>query len=510
MKILPFYTSTAQRDAERVSSRDALLCPQQSFLPWQIERDHVASQWVDSIVLVDCDGNETDVYAPTTGGYLSSSFSVLTGWTNDSYNTFVSSGDSILTAIETDTATGFCYSSHEFPVPTGGGIEIDYGYTANSGQIPKFYLGKSDGTLYSTGVSMATGTHNMAYLTADANNSGNVRLLVRNTTNASFACNITAVRENCFQVNEFTSKDYITYKGTPINYQSFPISYGTYYFKVSDGVTDWFSEWFSVRNLSPNIITGWASNTYDVFSGTGLLIGIATENDAVTSWCKSTTFATVTGERLVFTHDFQRVSGTSAINAGIRNLSGVSISTDVTVKFGLRTIEFTTSQTDSAAYLILYTTSACSWKMASVCLRRKAGDYMFLEYTNTKDIKSGVEAILYQYDFTQQIYLDAILNNPQHEMTETGEEKDGVFQPEKLVDKLIYNIVAYVSRSTLKALRLLPMHDDIEITDEVGNLYTPSVGNVRVTWDGGFDTYTLRIDFNEEGDVWTSNMDNIT
>jgi len=36
------------------------------------------------------------------------------------------------------------------------------------------------------------------------------------------------------------------------------------------------------------------------------------------------------------------------------------------------------------------------------------------------------------------------------------------------------------------------------------------VGNVRVTWDGGFDTYTLRIDFNEEGDVWTSNMDNIT
>jgi len=118
---------------------------------------------------------------------------------------------------------------------------------------------------------------------------------------------------------------------------------------------------------------------------------------------------------------------------------------------------------------------------------------------------------MYQYDFSQEIYLDERLNNPTHEFIETGEEKNGVFQAEKLVDRLIYNIVAYVSRNVFKALRLLPMHDSITITDEVGNEYTPSQGNVRVNQDWGtFDVGTLRIDFNEEGDVWTSNMDNVT
>ena len=61
------------------------------------------------------------------------------------------------------------------------------------------------------------------------------------------------------------------------------------------------------------------------------------------------------------------------------------------------------------------------------------------------------------------------------------------------------------------ALSLLKHHDTIKILDEVGNEYTPSVGNVDVTIDWNtFDTGSLRIVFNEGGDVWTNSLDNIS
>ena len=72
MKILPFYTSTGQRDAERVTSWDARLCPRQNLLPFQIQRDHVADTYLETLVLVDCDGGETDLhlqYAFSTNDY---------------------------------------------------------------------------------------------------------------------------------------------------------------------------------------------------------------------------------------------------------------------------------------------------------------------------------------------------------------------------------------------------------------------------------------------------------
>ena len=84
MKILAFYTSTAQRDAERVGSQWALLNPTHKFLPFQIQRDHLAGTYVDSVTLTDCDDNDTDVTDYFFGAEM-----VLTGWTSAGLNAFV-------------------------------------------------------------------------------------------------------------------------------------------------------------------------------------------------------------------------------------------------------------------------------------------------------------------------------------------------------------------------------------------------------------------------------------
>jgi hypothetical protein len=91
------------------------------------------------------------------------------------------------------------------------------------------------------------------------------------------------------------------------------------------------------------------------------------------------------------------------------------------------------------------------------------------------------------------------MNNPTHEMVNTGEEKNGVFIAEKIVSKYIYTMIAYVPRGLYRCLMRLPQHDLITITDEVGNTYTPAPGNVTVEapeW-AYFDVCKLVIKFND-------------
>lgn len=118
-----------------------------------------------------------------------------------------------------------------------------------------------------------------------------------------------------------------------------------------------------------------------------------------------------------------------------------------------------------------------------------------IQFSNTYNLGD----INFEDGYKQVVWLEAILNNPMHEMVNTGEEKNGVFIPEKIISKYIYTIIAYVSRGLYRCLMRLSQHDTIIITDEVGNTYTPSAGNIIVEppeWTY-FDTCKVTIKFND-------------
>jgi hypothetical protein len=113
------------------------------------------------------------------------------------------------------------------------------------------------------------------------------------------------------------------------------------------------------------------------------------------------------------------------------------------------------------------------------------------------------------------LWLETRLNYPSRETVEIGEEKDGIFLPEKLITKYIYRISTYISRAMHAVLCRLPQHSSITITDEVGNTYTPAVGNLQITsmeWSH-FETGHIVISFND-GDnsafEWSYDMANLT
>jgi hypothetical protein len=121
--------------------------------------------------------------------------------------------------------------------------------------------------------------------------------------------------------------------------------------------------------------------------------------------------------------------------------------------------------------------------------------FVKIVFSNTDNVGD----LRYEGNFAQSVWLEGILNTPTHEMVNTGEEKDGIFIAEKIVSKYVYSIISYVSRSLYNCLLRLPQHDTITITDEVGNTYTPEVGNVTVEpaeWIS-FETCKVTIKFND-------------
>lgn len=139
------------------------------------------------------------------------------------------------------------------------------------------------------------------------------------------------------------------------------------------------------------------------------------------------------------------------------------------------------------------------------------GSWCKLAFSNTNDLGN----ILYATGgFEQSVYLNTQFTPPSSEIVEVGEEKDGEFITEKLVTKYEYKLIAYVNRALHHCLVRLPQHDYIIITDEVGNTYTPAVGNISVTSEPvAFELMRVTLQFNDGADTafaWTYDMSNIT
>jgi len=498
MKVLPFYTATGMRDAERVNSQDALLCPTWKFLPFQIQRDHLADTYINEAVLVDCSATETNVLP-----YFISS-DVATSWATSSINwdTFVSSDLTISLAIEAGSQQVGA-QTEAFLLSTGEALAVTYDLTLNSGVAPTMMLYHT--APHSAEHVMSAGV-NTVYFTATGSNAGYTELEIINKTggNTNFACDIISVGRPTINLAEKTTYDFITYNGEPL---STTLPYGVYYLRLTDDKTIWYSEWFSVQNIQPQLLTGYTSSTYDTFTTLGVNITSAIEL-AGAAHSVSNTFSIRAGEKFIFTYDLNLASG-EIPSVGLY-ISSVLASNSEAMSVGLNSVELTATGSGTADFRIV-NVSATNFALGSVSLRRKAGSYVHLEFTNARDFNNGDDSIYYADGFTQQAYLRSYLNIPSHETIEVGNDKNGKFEAEKLVSKYTQSVISYESRSMYNALRLLPLHTTIKILDEVGHEHTPDVGNVQVMPDWKtFDTCSLKILWNEDGTVWTNSSDNIS
>jgi len=143
----------------------------------------------------------------------------------------------------------------------------------------------------------------------------------------------------------------------------------------------------------------------------------------------------------------------------------------------------------------------------------QSDEYIKLKFSNTKDLPTPLNepAILYQDSFYDECWFKTELGTTEHETTRIGTEKNGVFIAEKMISVYRYKLTDYIGRNLYRALHRLPLHDDVEITDNVGNVYDVGhdieVGSI--SWDY-WDMGTLTLKFNDGASVWEGNANNLT
>ena len=306
-----------------------------------------------------------------------------------------------------------------------------------------------------------------------------------------------------------TTDDYFQYKGVVLK-QKLPT--GQYRVKITtaNGYV-YYSENLVISDIYPNLITGFSNFSYNTFTTSGTIISSAINTGAgfTAAFSSNTNISVRRGEIILM-----RLNMT--INSGVAGsfffYDTVDLCSNVVVPAaGVNTITFTVTKT-STVYLQVDQANAGNWSTSEIFVYRPySSRFLKLQFSNTNDLGD----ILYQDGWFQTLWLETRLNFPLSETVEIGEERDGVFIPEKIVTKYIYRISTYISRALHRVLMRLPQHDSITITDEVGNNYTPAVGNLNILqmdWTH-FETGHMIIGFNDGANTafdWTYDMADLT
>jgi len=411
------------------------------------------------------------------------------------YDTLTTSGTEITSAIYAGSEAYFSSDNDKtFDITSGESYIIAFNLTLNSGQAPTIHLGEP-GAVRSNSVQTASG-ENVITLTA-ITTSANQKLVFLNTANTNFSTSpVTIYRKDIDLLPK-----------------------GTYYIKLSDGVNEWYSEWFNIQDVYENRASSLTSVGYDTFisSDTKVISAVKTVSGD-TDFFKTDDLGSLANDEVIIAIFFLTLNSGSLPTARLRNEdTGGAASNEPTTTEGVNEIELTSiAAIDSFTFqLISRNPDVTNYSTSEIWVKRQySPNFVKLQFSNTKDLRGkrdDDQSILYQEGFEQECWLNTHLNTPGSNRVNIGEEKDGILVSEKIITQHKYRIIDYINKSLFEGLIRLPQHDDITIIDEVGNEYTPDIGNAEVSanWDT-FDTGAITIEFNDGSFLWTENSDDIT
>lgn len=491
---LPIYDSVDKQDKNLVNALTAVACPRHRLPAFQFEH----SLPIIQVFLVDCEGDETDISA-----YFRKTATLVSSWTNNGYDTFSASADVINSAIKT-TAAGSVYAeTNTFSVEQGDVIRVDYTITQNSGTAPTLYVVNSSGDVISN-IHTPDVDFAMADFKITETDTATLRIANAEGEATNFYFELAGVYNTYFPHKIDLTTDYIQYTGGILNTL---LPKGSYYLRLIDSDSNsFYSEYFIVDDIYPNLITGFPADVYDTFvsSGTTITSAITAANGQANS-----SIFQVRAREVIKVVIYLTVNSGAPPTLGMLNQTGFT--DNVVLSSGLNEINLTMTE-DGDAQIRLFGAYAQNFSTNEiVVIRGYSDEYIKIDFSNTYDIPTDGATILYSQDFVDTVWLPTQMGVPSHETIKVGSEKNGVFIPEKIISVFTHQIVDYIGRSLYRALARLPLHDSISIIDTVGNDYNPShdISVAPLEWSH-FDIGTLRITFNEDGSVWTNNLTNLT
>ena len=518
--ILPVYDRLEKQDYRRTRNALPVHCPRHRLpaMQWNVETDNPGDVIDVDLVNVDTGAiTAIEGYFHTTGAYIQGGGGG--NWASGTYDVFASVGKNITDCHKT-TAAGTAYIQDVIPstaeidlnLHIGDMFRIKATLTLNSGTAPKIALQNYvSSAIVSNIVTLSAGV-NYVWLKATANIAAGTAwgyyIYNGDTELVDFTC-LFDESERTVMIRPYNAlaDDYFEYKGETLGTL---LPYGVYYLKftTSAGYV-YYSEVFAVTDIYPNLATGWTNSGFDTFITNGTIITSAINAAGVVGTYSTPYFSLIKGESIhvIF---YMTLNSGELPSVRIYSVSGGTASTVVNSVIGLNDITLTSTMTLADLRIFLRNSSATNFSTSEVLvIRQYSATHIKLTFDNTKDLGD----ILYQDGFSQTLWLPTQLAPPQHEQVDIGEEKSGIFIAEKIVNKFKFRILANMGRELYRAMVRIPLHDDIDIIDEVGNTYSPAVGNIWINalnWPG-FDYVQVEILFNDNSEIfWVSNNANFT
>ena len=112
--------------------------------------------------------------------------------------------------------------------------------------------------------------------------------------------------------------------------------------------------------------------------------------------------------------------------------------------------------------------------------------YLKVEWWDEEDFIMDGAAIAYDLGssyFHNIVLLNTQLGKPEYEYEEEGENRDGIFFPEKMISEKTYKFNFLANEPLCDVMRLARMSDHIRITDRYGNVYNCDTFLMTPKWE---------------------------
>jgi hypothetical protein len=428
-------------------------------------------------------------------------------WTNNSFDTFTSSGLDVTSAIVLGASNKVAYVNPMYArfgkigetvrvkgtltyISSGTAIACkiyiynegggeSYNEDINAGDFEVTYTLTLDSVFFGIGVSLASGWG------------------PKNFTITNFEVTIDRINQlfpTLPASHAITGDTYFSYEGDTLNYL---LPEGIYYLKITmDTGHIYYSDWFKVDCVFKNLISAFTNFQYDTLTTSGVTILSAIQDGVVTSIAYSDAFDVQIGEVITIITNFTQNSGeapTAQLNTG----GGAGSDSD-TLAAGLNIIQLTATVNGSVR-LYIFTSNPTNWSTTEVLVMRSYSEkYLIMNFSNSCDLGD----ILYHEGFTQTIWFESETLEPSFPTEEEG-LKDG---EGKYIRTFARQVKKYLAKTLVMpdfmadVFYRMKLHDTVELVNLVGDVN--DVYNLEVEHEWLFDDkyyvrFNLTFDYDE-------------
>lgn len=155
--------------------------------------------------------------------------------------------------------------------------------------------------------------------------------------------------------------------------------------------------------------------------------------------------------------------------------------------------------TTEGQYYLTLTINGTTYYSDIVTAVGQISPYLKIEWYDNDDLVMEGERICYQLagsvTFKNRLFIATEVGKPDYTFEEEGEQRDGLWFPEKMISEKTYKFTFLASEYLLDVMRFIRMADNIKVTDKYGRTYQCDTFLMTPKWEAQGNLASVEVEF---------------